>query len=57
MTDSQNSKLPEGARQITTEELLQVIGELYIQSRIYQKLLADQSQQLVNGAISERIPT
>jgi len=34
-------------RQVTTEELLQMIGQLYVQVQIFQRLLAEQSQQLV----------
>jgi hypothetical protein len=34
---------------ITTEELLQCIGELFVQSKVLQKLLAFQSQQLIQA--------
>jgi hypothetical protein len=39
--------------QITTEELLQCIGQLYVQTQVYQRLLATQSQQLIaeNGKV------
>jgi hypothetical protein len=39
--------------QVTTEELLQYIGQLYVQTQILQRLLATQSQQLVesNGKV------
>jgi len=45
-------------REITTEELLQCIGQLYVQSQVLQKLLAEQSRQLVaqNGSVHDPIP-
>lgn len=47
-------ELPPNSRQITTEELLQCIGQLYVQCQIQQRLLAEQSQQLVaqNGVVA-----
>ncbi|HEY1249253.1 MAG TPA: hypothetical protein VGE97_09715 [Nitrososphaera sp.] len=46
-------ELPPNATPITTEDLLQTIGELYVQSRILQRIVANQSQQLVNGVTKE----
>ena len=37
---------PEGTA-VTTEQLLQYIGQLYVQTQIYQQLLATQSRQLI----------
>jgi hypothetical protein len=42
---------------VTTEELLQCIGELYMQSRVFQKLLASQSQQLVKAQPNGKVET
>jgi len=42
----QDSDLPEGAKPITTEQLLQTIGELYLQSRLQQQTIALQAKLL-----------
>jgi len=48
---------PEGTA-VTTEQLLQYIGQLYVQSQIYQQLLATQSRQLIerNGKVESLDP-
>lgn len=38
-------QLPPGATPIDTDELLAAIGELYVQVRVYRRVIAQQQQQ------------
>jgi hypothetical protein len=52
-------ELPTGAQPIDVDELLAAIGELYVQVRVYRRVLAQQQHQVderANGALESLKP-